>query len=64
MATFQFVSGLCTVAKASSVGKLEKMTWYELCDAVIAACPTEAADLESYLVERELMTPKEVQKCA
>ena len=35
MATFQFVSGLCAVAKASSVGKLEKMTWYELCDEVI-----------------------------
>ena len=65
MATFQFVSGLCAVAKASSVGKLEKMTWYELCDAVIEACPTETVELESYLVERELMTPKEeMPKCA
>ncbi|MBQ9042128.1 MAG: amidoligase family protein [Eggerthellaceae bacterium] len=64
MATFQFVSGLCALAKASTVGKLEKMTWYELCDAVIAACPTEAAELEAYLVERELMTPKEDLKCA
>lgn len=64
MATFQFVSGLCAVARKVTVGKLEKMTWYELCDAVIAACPVEAAELESYLVERELMTCKEVPKCA
>lgn len=64
LATFQFVSGLCTAAKTSTVGKLEKMTWYELCDAVVAACPTDAAELEAYLVERELMTPKEVLKCA
>ena len=41
------------------------MTWYELCDAVIEACPTETVELESYLVERELMTPKEeMPKCA
>lgn len=65
MATFQFVSGLCAVAKATTVGKIDAMTWYELCDEVVAACPTGTAELEEYLVERELMTPKgEMLKCA
>lgn len=65
MATFQFVSGLCAFAKATTVGKIDRMTWYELCDAVIDACPVDAADLEDYLVERELMTRKEeMLKCA
>lgn len=64
-ATFQFVSGLCSVAKAATVGKIDKMSWYDLCDAVIDACPTETAELERYLIERELMTPKEeMLKCA
>ena len=64
MATFQFVSGLCAVAKSATVGKIDSMTWYELCDAVIEACPTGTAELEDYLVERELMTREEVLRCA
>ena len=47
-----------------TTAKYINATWYELCDAVVAACPTDAAELEAYLVERELMTPKEVLKCA
>ena len=64
MATFQFVSGLCELAKSSTVGAMDKMNWYELCDAIIDSCPTGSDELENYLIERELMCTKEELKCA
>ena len=63
-ATFQFVSGLCAVAKDATVGELDRMSWYELCDAIIEKCPVDATDLENYLIERELMCAKEELLCA
>lgn len=62
-ATFEFVSGLCALAKASTPGQLEKMTWYELCDGVIERCPCATEELENYLIDKELMTKGELQ-CA
>ena len=46
------------------MGELDRMSWYELCDEIIEKCPVEATELEEYLVERELITPKEELKCA
>lgn len=56
LATFQFVDGLCHLAAASSPGQIERMTWYELADGVLASCQAGSGELEAYLIERELMT--------
>lgn len=56
LATFQFVAGLCHLAKASTPGMLQRVNWYELADGVLDACPTESDELAAYLLARELMT--------
>ena len=56
LATFQFVAGLCGMAKRSTPGRLQRVNWYELVDGILGACPTETDELEAYLLERELMT--------
>lgn len=55
LATFQFVAGLCGMAKRSTPGRLQRVNWYELVDGILGACPTETDELEAYLLERELM---------
>ena len=56
LATFQFVAGLCHLAKASTPGMLQRVNWYELADGVLDACPAESDELAAYLLARELMT--------
>lgn len=56
LATFQFVAGLCHLAKASTPGRLQRVDWYELADGILEACPTEAGELAEYLLAKELMT--------
>lgn len=58
LATLQFVTGLCHLAKANNPSQMERIGWYELCDAVMASCPTETSELYEYLIERELICAK------
>lgn len=55
LATLQFVSGLCHLVKASNPSQMDRLGWYELCDAVMGMCPTDTAELHDYLIERELI---------
>lgn len=63
LATLQFVAGLCCVLKAHNPSQLGRMTWYDLCDAVLENCPCGAPELEAYLIEKELIVERS-SKCA
>lgn len=58
LATLQFVSGLCHLAKAYNPSQMERLGWYDLCDAIIEHCPTDSSELYNYLIERELICTK------
>lgn len=58
LATLQFVTGLCYVAKAMNPSQMERIGWYELCDKIIEHCPTGTTELYNYLIERELICAK------
>ena len=63
LATLQFVAGLCCALKERNPSQLGRMTWYDLCDAVMGSCPCGAPELERYLVEKELIVERS-SKCA
>ena len=58
LATLQFVTGLCYVAKTMNPSQMERIGWYELCDKIIEHCPTGTTELYNYLIERELICAK------
>ncbi len=64
MATFQLLTGLCAFTAEATPGRLQTINWYELVDEVIAHCPYGTAELEAYLLEKELMTEREEAECA
>lgn len=64
LATLQFVTGLCHLVKASNPSQMERICWYDLCDAVMKHCPVDTTELYEYLVERELIVPKGDTQCA
>lgn len=64
LATLQFVTGLCHLVKASNPSQMERICWYDLCDAVMEHCPVDTTELYEYLVERELIVPKGDTQCA
>lgn len=58
LATLQFVVGLCYLAKKLNPSQMDRICWYDLCDAVMESCPTDTTELYEYLVERELIVAK------
>ena len=58
LATLQFISGFCYLAKSLNPSQMNRICWYDLCDAVMESCPVNCAELYEYLVERELIVPK------
>lgn len=58
LATLQFVAGLCHLAKAKNPSQMGRIGWYELCDEIMGACPTDTTELREYLIERELICMK------
>ena len=55
LATLQFVSGFCHLAKALNPNQMGRLCWYDLCDEVMSHCPVEPTELREYLIERELI---------
>ncbi|WP_165046316.1 amidoligase family protein [Adlercreutzia sp. ZJ138] len=64
LATLQFVTGFCYLVKASNPSQMDRYNWYDLCDAVINACPVDTTELHNYLIERELIVPEGDFSCA
>ncbi len=64
LATLQFVTGLCYLAKSSNPSQMERFCWYDLADAVMETCPVDTAELYNYLIERELIVPEGGIQCA